>query len=296
MSLPMTATRALLRVLNRREDTAEARAARVASRADAAPIPHSFDKRYVVTTTTISDRRVVTLTPRTGGSGTQLVYLHGGAYVSNLVKPHWHIINTLSRRSGATVTIPFYGLAPELTIDDALPFLREVADGIRDRHPQAPIVFGGDSAGGGLSLAHSIHARDTHTELPAALLLFSPWVETTMTNPEIDALVPLDPMLGRNGLVAAGEWWAGERSPADPLVSPINDSLRDLPPMFVYQGTHDLFAPDAVLFTRTAKAAGAAVELRMYPGAFHVFVGAGFTREARRALRHAAGQIVAARR
>jgi monoterpene epsilon-lactone hydrolase len=52
-----------------------------------------------------------------------------------------------------------------------------------------------------------------------------------------------DPMLAESGLRAAGCWWAGVRSPADPLVSPVYADLADLPPLDVFIGAYDIVRP-----------------------------------------------------
>jgi monoterpene epsilon-lactone hydrolase len=39
------------------------------------------------------------------------------------------------------------------------------------------IVFGGDSAGGGLSVATALNIRDSNLPMPAGLVLISPWVD-----------------------------------------------------------------------------------------------------------------------
>jgi acetyl esterase/lipase len=87
-------------------------------------------------------------------------------------------------------------------------------------------------------------------------------------------------MLARDGLVAAGRWWAGDRDPADPVVSPVRGDLSGLPPVFAYAGDRDLLTPDVKRLAAGVTAAGGRVELRLYRGAFHDFVGAPWTPDA----------------
>jgi monoterpene epsilon-lactone hydrolase len=62
-------------------------------------------------------------------------------------------------------------------------------------------VYAGDSAGGGLALSYALSQRDQHTTpTAAALLLFSPWVDATMTNPHIASVEPHDIMLNSRNL------------------------------------------------------------------------------------------------
>ncbi|MFJ4034880.1 alpha/beta hydrolase fold domain-containing protein [Streptomyces griseoluteus] len=256
-----------------------------------APVPESLRRSCRVSTGTVDGHEVITLTPRSGATGTEVIYLHGGVYVRPLVSAHWRIIATLIRRTGATFVVPLYGLAPRYTADDAYRFLDAVYETVVQRAADHPVFLAGDSCGAGLSVGLAIRCRDEGQRPPAGLVLFSPWLDVTMTNPGIPALTGLDPMLAPAGFVAAGRDWAGARNVTDPLVSPLHDTLKDLPPLSVYQGGHDILLPDAEKFAAKARAAGTPVDLRVWPTAFHVFVGAGWTPQARRALREAADRI-----
>ncbi|MFF7385454.1 alpha/beta hydrolase fold domain-containing protein [Streptomyces griseoluteus] len=261
-----------------------------------APVPESLRRRCLVSTGTVDGHEVITLTPRAGATGTEVIYLHGGVYVRPLVSAHWRIIEALIRRTGATFVVPLYGLAPRHTADDAYRFLDTVYATVVQRAGNHPVLLAGDSCGAGLSVGLAIRCRNEGLRPPAGLILFSPWLDVTMTNPGIPALTPLDPMLAPAGFIAAGRDWAGGRDVTDPLVSPLQDTLENLPPITVYQGGHDILLPDAEKFTTKARAAGTPVDLRVWPTAFHVFVGAGWTPEARQALRDAAARIRSAGR
>jgi acetyl esterase/lipase len=229
---------------------------------------------------------VITLTPNGSAPRAELVYLHGGAYVQAIGLPQWVMIDQLQRRTGATITVPIYGLAPWFTIDAALPLVAEVHAAARARAGAAgtPLLVAGDSAGGGLALAHSLAQRDAGADAPDRLLLICPWLDATVAHPEIPALVPRDLTLNPAGLRVAGELWAGDRDLRDPVVSPAFAELAGLPAIRSVVGGKEIFAPDARDFTRAARAAGVRAELRTYPDGFHEFPAATFTRESRSAL------------
>lgn len=252
----------------------------------AAPIPGFLRRHHHVETRTVQGRPVITFSPKEHPSAVELVYLHGGAYVQPIGLPQWILVGQMLRRMDATVTVPLYGLAPWHTIDDALALMAEVHGAVRARAAAAgvPLVVGGDSAGGGLALAHSLARRDAGADLPDRLLLICPWVDVTVTHPEIAALTPRDLTLNPAGLRVAGELWAGTRDVRDPVVSPIHADLTGLPPMRSVVGGQEIFLPDARDFDRKARAAGVASALRIYPAGFHEFPVAVFTREARSAL------------
>ncbi|BBC94604.1 alpha/beta hydrolase [Streptomyces griseofuscus] len=260
-----------------------------------APVLESLRRSCLVSTGTVDGHEVITLTPRSGPMGTEVIYLHGGVYVRPLVSAHWRIVEDLVedliRRTGATFVVPLYGLAPRYTADDAYRFLDTGYERVVQRAGDRPVFLAGDSCGAGLSVGLAIHCRNEGLRPPTGLILFSPWLDVTMTNPGIPALTKLDPMLAPAGFVAAGQDWAGGRSATDPLVGPLHDTLEKLPPITIHQGGHDILLPDAEKFAAKARAAGTHVDLRVWPTAIHVFVGAGRTPEARQALRDAADRI-----
>ncbi|RFA10194.1 hypothetical protein B7R54_13980 [Subtercola boreus] len=285
MSISMAVTRMLLRTRPVGTKDAATVLGRVADRKPAAPIPRAIHRLATVRELTVDGCRVVQLTPKSGASGAHVIYTHGGVYVYPLVAAHWQIIASLIASGGATVTVPFYGLAPEHHVDEAYDLLDAVYAAAVRTHGDR-VYLAGDSAGGGLALGQAIRLRDARLTPPRAVILFSPWLDITLSNPEVPAAARLDPMLAVAGMVAAGMWWADDLDPRSPLVSPLFADLADLPPVYVYQGAHDLLAPDAKALARAVAAAGGRIELRLYASAFHDFVGAPWTPEARRALRH----------
>ena len=206
-----------------------------------APIPKRLVTKLEINDRVIAGLRVRILRPRADGSNVTILYLHGGAYVNAITTPHWHIIRELIERTGASVWVPSYKLAPESHAPDAFPPLEAImAEASQVGHP---LYLAGDSAGGGLAVGLAITARDRPGPRIAGAFLFSPWVDVTMENPGARLLEHADVMLGVDGLAYWGSQWAGDWGTRHPLVSPIFDHLRDLPPTRIYQGERDLFLP-----------------------------------------------------
>jgi triacylglycerol lipase len=113
----------------------------------------------------------------------------------------------------------------------------------------------GDSAGGGMALAIAQLLVSRGTPTPSRMVLISPWLDVTMTNPAIASID--DPILRTASLRTAGQRWAGDLSPTDPLVSPLYGSLAGLPPTAVYCGNMDLLAADVVQLQDQARAGAA---------------------------------------
>jgi monoterpene epsilon-lactone hydrolase len=256
-----------------------------------APIPDDLRAMCELREAQVHGWQVFTLRPRTGASPLHLIYTHGGAYVAPLLAAHWSIIGRLIEKTGASATVPLYPLAPEHTYRTTYTLLEQVYREVTASTPAGRVVLCGDSAGGGLALGQALHYRDIGLPLPGRLVLFSPWLDITMSNPGAAAVEKDDAMLALPGLVEAGRWWAGRDDPRSPLLSPLFGDLSGLPPIDVFQGTHDLFIADARVLQERVTAAGGEIHLYEYPGAFHLFVGATFTPEGRDAFEKVAQAV-----
>jgi len=291
MSISMALTRGLLRFTPTATASELSTLAKVERHAHPAEVPASVRRHAHVQRRELGGRTVFDLTPKTSPTGTHLIYLHGGAYVFPLIAAHWGIIGTLMRVSGASVTVPLYGLAPEHGVTEAYALLDVLFNDATTKHER--VYLAGDSSGGGLSLGQAMRVRDDGRRPPAGVVLFSPWVDATMQNPDVAELAHRDKMIAPAGLAAAARWWASDVGVQSPLVSPLFGDLAGLPPVHTHQGDHDILFADAVLLHSRILAAGGASTLDVYPGAFHDFVGAPWTPEARLALKRAAAVIAA---
>jgi acetyl esterase/lipase len=130
----------------------------------------------------------------------------------------------------------------------------------------------GDSAGGDLALSLAMQARDAKLPLPANLVLLSPGMDFSFTDPKQPALDRIDPILDLEGARKLGHMYAGALDVHDPVVSPLYGSLQGLPPMVVFTGTRDLVNPDAHRLQAKAKEAGVPLQLFEYPGMVHVWM------------------------
>ena len=286
----MAITRGLLRFTPTATATEQSTRAKAQRARHPAEIPASVRRVADVQRREIDGRTVVDLRPEHPAGGAHVIYLHGGAYAFPVLAAHWGIVGALLRGSGASVTVPLYGLAPEHGVTEAYGLLDSLYDEASARHER--VYLAGDSAGGALALGQAMRVRDAARRPPEGVILFSPWVDATMRNPDVAGLAHLDRMIAPAGLAAAARWWAGDVGVESPLVSPLFGDLAGLPPVYTHQGDHDILYADTVLLHRRLLAAGGRSTLDVYPGAFHDFVGAPWTPEARLALKRAAAVLV----
>lgn len=242
------------------------------SRPKNAKPPRSIYRRFEVLETRQDGRPVFTLRRKQSTTtSTNVLYLHGGAYVYEMMSMQWTMLSKLLDKADLSFTVPIFPLAPEHTVQEILPFVRSTYDLLLRQDTSKPITLMADSAGGGLAIALAQQLRDSGRPQPKSLILLSPWLDVTCSNPGQVDLEKLDPVLSSEGLREEGRWYAGELAPTDTRVSPLFGDLTHLPPMLVLTGTHDLLHTDATRLQAKLEATGGAVRLEIYRNMLHVW-------------------------
>lgn len=227
--------------------------------------------------------RVWRYEPRNARPGLEMLYIHGGSYLSPLARPHWWIVDRIARSTGASIMIPDYPLAPEHHADDTIATLDRAWQRIVERPTTRWPIVAGDSAGGHAAL--TLARRHERTPLaPVAAIAISPWVDLALQDPAARRRERIDPMLRVEGLRAAATSWAAPLPPTDPSFALLGTDLTGFPPTLLLQGRHDIFYNDTLRFAKELRAAGVDVTLLDEPDAFHVYPGAIVTPESRRAF------------
>ncbi|HEY4738662.1 MAG TPA: alpha/beta hydrolase [Xanthobacteraceae bacterium] len=202
-----------------------------------------------------------------------LLYLHGGGYCSGSIVSHRRMVSEAGRAAGVRTLAIGYRLAPEhpfpAALDDALTawhFLRD--HGITAGH----IAIGGDSAGGGLTVALVNRLRESKEELPGCMWLVSPWTDLTLSGATLVTNDAADPIIQRSYLDELADAYVPVgMARTNPRISVLYADLKGLPPMLVQVGSAETLLDDS---TRLAAAAGAAavpVTLEIWPHMIHAW-------------------------
>ncbi len=202
-----------------------------------------------------------------------LLFFHGGGYCSGSILSHRRMVTEAGRAAGARTLTVGYRLAPEhpfpAAYDDALAawrFLR--SQGVAAAH----IAVGGDSAGGGLSIALTNRLRAAGEQQPACLWLASPWTDLTMSGSTLLTKDAVDPLIHKGYLdELASAYLAAGMDREDPRVSPLFSDLKGLPPTLVQVGSDETLLDDAGRFAAAAGAAEVAVTLEIWPHMIHAW-------------------------
>jgi monoterpene epsilon-lactone hydrolase len=200
------------------------------------------------------------------------LYLHGGAYIMGSCNTHRYLASKLSRSTAARVLVPEYRLAPEnpfpAAIEDALKVYRWlISTGIGPEN----IIIGGDSAGGGLTLATLLSLKDEDEALPALAILLSPWTDMEGTGESMETRADADPWLSPDASRVTPALYLRDVDRRHPLVSPIYADLSGLPSMLVHVGNDEILLSDSSRLVNRARAAGVEVTFKVWDEMWHVF-------------------------
>jgi acetyl esterase/lipase len=236
------------------------------------------------------------LEPDNAVPGRAILYLHGGAYVICSPTTHRGLAGNIAKVSCARLLLIDYRLAPEhpfpAALDDSLTaYCWLLGKGYSPEH----IAIGGDSAGGGLTLATALSLRDNHEKMPAALFLLSPWTDLTFSGESIRTRANRDPLLQVDDDGWLVKAYANGHPLTHPYISPLFADLHGLPPTFIQVGTEEILYDDSTRLEQKAHLAGVDVSLETWPGMWHVFQAfAPYVPESKQAIGKI-GEFIAAR-
>jgi acetyl esterase/lipase len=205
--------------------------------------------------------------------GRVLLFFHGGGYCSGSIRSHRRLVSEAGRAAGMRTLAIGYRLAPEHRFpaaqEDALSAWRFLR---REGIAAAQIAIGGDSAGGGLTIALINRLRAAGEELPACAWLLSPWTDLTLSGSTLATRDAIDPLIHKAYLEElAGAYLSAGMDRKDPRVSPLYADLEGFPPVLIQVGSAETLLADATRFAAAAGAADVAVTLEIWPQMIHAW-------------------------
>jgi epsilon-lactone hydrolase len=202
-----------------------------------------------------------------------LLFFHGGGYCSGSIVSHRRLVTEAGRAAAIRTLAVAYRLAPEhpfpAAFDNALTawrFLRK--QGVAASH----IAVGGDSAGGGLTIALINRLRDAGEEQPGCAWLISPWTDLTMSGATLASKDAVDPLIHKPYLEElAAAYVPPTIDRKDLRISPLYAKLEGFPPALIQVGSDETLLSDATRFAAAAGAADVAVTLEIWPHMIHAW-------------------------
>ncbi|MEV1247920.1 alpha/beta hydrolase [Nonomuraea sp. NPDC050022] len=220
--------------------------------------------------------------------GKVLLYFHGGGYFSCSPRTHRPITWRLSVAARRPVLALDYRQGPIHKLADSLSDALDAYDCLLKRgYAPEDVLFGGDSAGGHLTLATLLALRDRGLPLPAAAVCLSPWADLTDLPKRANRWQ--DPMLSASRIRWLARRWTSGLDSRDPLLSPVLGDFTGLPPLMIVTGSTEVLRDEARRVAVKARLAGVPVTYEEWRRMPHVFpILADVLPEGRLAFRHMA--------
>lgn len=253
--------------------------------------PQDIQLNFVTQMSQVNGRNVWTFQPKQDNSQKVLLYIHGGGYISNLTKYDWDLVKELLIKTHSTVLVADYPLAPAYNYKDVYTYFDKLYIELLSSTSPKDIIFMGNSAGGGIALGFAQKLRNERKQQPSQIIMNSPWLDITMSNPEIMEIDKKDKLLGIKGLKMAGELYAAELDAINYMVSPIYGDLSGLGEIAIFIGTHDLFLADSRKLKQRMEALNIPIKYFEYPKMFHVWVALTNLKESQHAINQMAALI-----
>ncbi|MBT6727611.1 MAG: alpha/beta hydrolase [Deltaproteobacteria bacterium] len=202
-----------------------------------------------------------------------IFFIHGGGMIMGAVEGENLKATELCEAIQAVVVSVEYRLAPEhphpAPVRDcyaALKWMAQNADELAFDVDRLAVV--GGSAGGGLTIATTMMARDKGFPRICFQMPLYPMIDDRNETPSSYEIMDVG-VWDREGNVEAWQWYLGGKS-ADNYAAPARaENLAGLPPTFIDVGELDLFRDEDIQFAARLIQAGVPTELHVYPGAYH---------------------------
>ena len=201
-----------------------------------------------------------------------LLDIHGGGFCSGSIEMEHAFATRVAKDLGAVVATVEYRLAPEnpfpAGLDDCYAALCWLHD--QTGIDTARVAVGGQSAGGGLTAATVLLARDRGGPPICFQFLGIPELDHRLDTPSMRAFVDT-PIWNRPSAEASWRMYLGpDCGEVSQYASPaIATDLRGLPPAYITAMEFDPLRDEAIVYAMRLMEAGVSVELHSYPGTFH---------------------------
>ena len=133
-------------------------------------------------------------------------------------------------------------------------------------------MIAGDSAGGGLALALVMYLRDHDMELPAGVVVMSPWTDLTNSGQSYQTNFDRDPQFGgTTDNMLFHSTYIGDADPEDPYISPLFGDFAQFPPVLFQVGSEEVLLDDTLRAAEKVRKVHGKLRVTVYEGMFHVF-------------------------
>lgn len=201
-----------------------------------------------------------------------IVYFHGGGFFAGSPNTHRGAAHWLSACSKMKALVIDYSLTPEALFPTQLNEAVAAYQWLLDNGYQSQnIAFGGDSAGGNMTIAVMKMLQQQQLPLPFAGFCISPWADLTHSGDSWQTNKRRDPMVAQSLLENAAAVYAGSYPLDDPMISPVFADYTGLPPLYLIAGESEVLLDDLHRIADGAKKANVFVQKKIWPTVPHAF-------------------------
>lgn len=176
-----------------------------------------------------------------------LLYIHGGNFVERANLFQIIFAKKIAKKTGRTLIFPMYELLPNGNCKKMYKMLDVLYESLLKKNPR-DIVFLGDSAGGGTVLSYAMQLRDKNVLQPSNIILLSPWIDLSMSNPDLYNDAKFDMMNDVDGIRYEGKLWADDLDVYDPIVSPMYGNFDNLGKLSIIFGGRGILSSECKKF------------------------------------------------
>ena len=206
-------------------------------------------------------------------------YIHGGGMILGDNRTGLPATLEMAQEIGAVIVSVDYRLAPEhphpAPVEDVYAgYLWTVEHAEELGGDPERIIIAGASAGGGLTAALALLARDRKAQQPLGQILLCPMLDDRNDTPSAQQMAGLGVWDRGSNEVGWGALLGADRGGPDvsEYAAPARAAdLSGLPPAFIDVGSAETFRDEAVAYASRIWQAGGVAELHVWPGGFHVF-------------------------
>ena len=205
-----------------------------------------------------------------------ILWIHGGGYVTGMAGMIYmsraiHLV----KKYGAVVVTPEYRLSKEApypaALEDcyaALDYLYTHSDELGVNSSQ--LMVGGESAGGGLTAALCMYARDKGEINIAYQMPLYPMIDNEDTDSSRDNHAPV--WNTKRNQKAWKAYLRDIHGEIPPYAAPARQTdYSNLPPAYTFVGDIEPFYCETLTFVENLQKAGVEAKVDVYPGCFHAF-------------------------
>ena len=214
----------------------------------------------------------------TNPNATGLMWIHGGGYAVGCPEQNFAKADRFVKDGNTVAVLPDYIRTTEqpypAALEDCYLTLKWLKDHAIELNVNADQLFiGGDSAGGALTVALSLYARDKgEVSIAFQMPLYPMLDDRTGTELVTDNDAPVWNSKMNQAAWKMLLWGIGKGEEVPEYAAPARaKDLSNLPPMCTFVGSLEPFLEETLTYARRLKEHGIKVYIRVYKGCFHAF-------------------------